>query len=133
MSGLVIAYRGAARARRIASIALSILTIVLSISILAIFIAQPEIFLSVGMSGLTRMETIILGAREYLLFLPMIALALLIRMPRQKPPGRSPLAVPLTLGIVAAGLCLISYVYPQAMVLISGAFFLVGVVSSGLG
>lgn len=117
--------------RRIASIALSILTIVLSIGILVVFITQPEIFLSLGMSELAPVERIILDAREYLLFLPMIALGLLIRMPRSASPGRSSLAVPLTFGLIGAGLCLASYVYPQAVVLISGAFFLVGVLSSG--
>ena len=133
MSSFAIAYREASRVRRIVSIALSILTIVLSTGILVIFITQPETFLSVGLSELSPVERVVIGAREYLLFLPMIALGLLIRMPRPASPGRSPLTWPLTFGIVAAGLCLASYVYPQAVVLISGALFLVGVLTSGAG
>lgn len=133
MSSIATAYRAASRPRRIISLVLSILTIMSSIGILAIFITQPEIFLSAGTSGLSPTEKAILGAREYLLFLPMIALALLLRMPGATAPGRSPLTVPLVFGIVAAGICVASSVYPQAVVLISGAFFLVGVMSSGLG
>lgn len=133
MSSIAIAYRRAARVRRIASLILSILTILLSVGILVIFVTRPEIFLSTGTSGLSRTEMAVLDAREYLLFLPMIALVLLIRMPRSASPARSPLAMPLIFGIVAAGLCVASYVYPQAVVLVAGAFFLVGVLTSGMG
>ncbi|WP_460799998.1 hypothetical protein [Microbacterium sp. GXF0217] len=133
ISSFAIAYREAGRARRVVSIALSILTIVLSIGILAIFLTRPEIFLSMGMSALTGAEQVVIGAREYLLFLPMIALGLLIRMPRPAPPARSTSRWPLTLGIIGAALCLASYVYPQAVVLISGLFFFVGVLSTRAG
>ncbi|MFB7252452.1 hypothetical protein [Microbacterium sp. NPDC056234] len=133
MSSIAIAYREAARMRRVSSLVLSILTIVMSIGILVIFVTRPEVFLSTGTSALTPTETAIIDAREHLLLLPIIALALLLRMPRRTPPDHSSLTVPLVFGIVAAGLCVACYVYPQAVVLIAGAFFLTGVLLSGAG
>ncbi|UYO97816.1 hypothetical protein OED01_03600 [Microbacterium sp. M28] len=130
MSSIASTYKEAIHGRRIASLVLSIATIVMSLGILAMFIAQPAIFLSMGTLGLSPAEAALIDSLASLPLLPIAALALLIRMPKRDAAGASVRTAPLTFGIVAACLCAACFLYPQALMLMSAVFFLVGVLTS---